>query len=141
LGSEIYGNRIVWTVYHNGDENPDIYMFTISGKPAPKMPVANFFATPTSGKAPMKVKFTSTITGVPTTWKWSFGDGSALVTEQNPEHIYSKSGIYTVKHTASNVAGKDTEIKTNYVCSINFAKGCFFSVPNFRICTVESDIY
>ena len=34
---------------------------------------------------------------------------------QNPEHIYSTAGIYTVKQTVSNAAGKDTEIKTNYI--------------------------
>jgi PKD repeat protein len=51
----------------------------------------------------------------PTSWKWNFGDGSDLVTEYNPTHTYSKTGTYTVKETVSNAAGKDTEIKTNYI--------------------------
>ena len=116
----IYGDKIVWTDNRNGNQNDvsnyDIYMCTLSeSEPTPVPPVANFSATPTSGKAQLKVKFTSTGTGSPTEWKWNFGDGSALVTEQNPEHTYSKAGIYTVKHTVSNAAGKDTEIKKNYI--------------------------
>ncbi len=112
---DLYDDRIVWTDYRNG-EKPDIYMGTLSeSEPTPIPPVANFSATPTSGKTPLKVKFTSTSTGTPTAWKWSFGDGSALVTEQNPEHTYSKAGVYTVKHTAINAYGRDTEIKTKYV--------------------------
>jgi|GEM_PF-1084482 len=77
------------------------------------IPDADFSATPTSGNVPLKVKFTSTSTGSPTEWKWNFGDGSTLVTDQNPEHTYSKAGVYTVKHTAINAYGRDTEIKTN----------------------------
>jgi len=116
----IYGDRIVWMDDRNGNHNDvtdmDIYMGTLSGsEPTPNPPVANFSATPASGKPPLTVKFTDKSTGSPTTWKWSFGDGSALVTEYNPIHIYSKPGTYTVKETVSNAAGKDTEIKTNYI--------------------------
>jgi beta propeller repeat protein len=112
--SRIYKDRIVWQDSRNG--NPDIYMFTLQGsKPESNPPVADFSATPLSGKAPLKVKFTSTSTGNPTAWKWNFGDGSPLSTEKNPEHIYAKAGIYTVKHTAINAYGRDTEIKTKYI--------------------------
>ena len=113
----IYGNRIVWTGDHSGDNvNNDIYMFTISEEGQTlKPPVADFSAIPSSGKAPLKVTFTDKSTGTPTAWKWSFGDRSPLTTVQNPEHIYSTPGIYTVKQTVSNAAGKDTEIKTNYI--------------------------
>lgn len=113
----IYGDRIVWQDGRNGNENDiinsDIYMATLSYGPG--LPVADFSASTTSGNAPLKVKFTSTSTGSPMAWKWNFGDGSALVTEQNPEHTYSKAGSYTVKHTAINAYGRDTETKTNYI--------------------------
>jgi PKD repeat protein len=79
------------------------------------VPNADFSASVTSGNAPLTVKFTDKSTGSPTAWKWSFGDGSALVTEYNPTHTYTKAGTYTVKETVSNDGGKDTEIKTNYI--------------------------
>ncbi|WP_349682063.1 PKD domain-containing protein [Methanosarcina sp. UBA5] len=60
---------------------------------APVKPVAVFSASPLSGKAPLKVKFASTSTGSPTEWKWYFGDGSTLVTEQNPSIPIQKPGF------------------------------------------------
>jgi beta propeller repeat protein len=112
----IYGDRIVWGDTRNGYPKYDIYMCTISeSEQTPIPPIANFSASTLSGISPLTVKFTSTSTGSPTSWKWSFGDGSPLVTEQNPEHTYSKAGIYTVKHTAINAYGRDTEIKTKYI--------------------------
>ena len=80
-----------------------------------QIPDADFIGSPVSGSNPLKVQFTDKSTGSPTYWKWNFGDGSDLVTEYNPTHTYSKAGNYTVKETVSNAAGKDTEIKTNYI--------------------------
>nr|WP_232316284.1 PKD domain-containing protein [Methanosarcina vacuolata] len=81
----------------------------------PVVPDADFIGSPVSGSSPLKVQFTDKSTGSPTDWKWNFGDGSDLVTEYNPTHTYSKPGTYTVKETVSNAAGKDTEIKTDYI--------------------------
>ena len=44
------------------------------------------------------------------TWKWSFGDGETSE-EQNPVHVYSSAGTYTVSLT---VKGSD-EISTKKV--------------------------
>jgi len=77
-------------------------------------PVASFSATPTSGKAPLTVKFTDKSTGIPTKWKWSFGDGT-ISREQNPAHQYLQEGKYKVTLTVSNVAGGSTVTKTNYI--------------------------
>jgi beta propeller repeat protein len=107
----IYNNRIVWADGYQGSY--DIYMGTLSY--GSETPAADFSASTTSGNTPLTVKFTDKSTGSPTAWKWSFGDGSALVTQYNPTYTYTKPGIYTVKETVSNAAGKDTEIKTNYI--------------------------
>ncbi|MCC4765510.1 PKD domain-containing protein [Methanosarcina sp. DH1] len=77
-------------------------------------PVANFSSNVSSGKAPFSVKFTDKSTEIPTKWNWSFGDGKAS-TQQNPEHQYSKAGMYTVTFTASNAAGSNTTTKENYM--------------------------
>ncbi|MDV2480485.1 PKD domain-containing protein [Methanoculleus sp. Wushi-C6] len=42
--------------------------------PAPVAPIAAFFGTPTSGRAPLTVSFTDTSTDDPTGWAWFFGD-------------------------------------------------------------------
>jgi PKD repeat protein len=83
-------------------------------------PVAAFTASPTSGKAPLSVKFTDKTTGYPTEWKWNFGDGSPIIdgntsAYKNPTHVYSKAGTYTVKETAINAVGRNTITKTNYI--------------------------
>jgi PKD repeat protein len=77
-------------------------------------PVADFTASPTSGAAPLTVSFTDQSTNNPTSWSWDFGDGTTS-TQQNPSHEYSAAGTYTVKLTASNSCGSDTETKTDYI--------------------------
>uniref|UniRef100_UPI000A406248 PKD domain-containing protein n=1 Tax=Methanosarcina horonobensis TaxID=418008 RepID=UPI000A406248 len=77
-------------------------------------PVVSFSASPTSGKAPLTVNFTSQVKGSPTEWKWAFGDGN-ISTDKNPVHIYNKSGLYSVTLTASNAKGSNTLTKTGYI--------------------------
>ncbi len=77
-------------------------------------PTADFWGSPLSGKAPLKVTFTETSKGSPTSWKWNFGDGKSS-TEKSPTHTYSAAGTYTVKLTATNAAGSSTKTKWNYI--------------------------
>jgi len=56
-----------------------------------RIPVADFNATPTSGTAPLLVQFTDKSMGNPTSWTWTFGDGS-ISTQQNPYHLYKDPG-------------------------------------------------
>ncbi len=79
-----------------------------------KAPVAAFSARPTSGYAPLKVAFTDKSTGIHTSWKWSFGDGT-YSKEKNPVHKYTKAGNYTVSLTVGNAAGNNTITKSNYI--------------------------
>jgi PKD repeat protein len=79
-----------------------------------KAPVANFTAYPTSGKAPLNVAFIDKSTGVHTSWKWNFGDGTTS-TFKNPVHKYIKTGNYTVSLTVSNAAGNNTKTMTNFI--------------------------
>jgi len=77
-------------------------------------PVAAFTGSPTNGPAPLTVNFTDLSSNDPTSWSWDFGDtGTSDI--QDPSHIYTNPGTYTVTLTATNAAGSDDEIKTNYI--------------------------
>ena len=89
--------------------------FLVVKSPRPAVtPVAAFNATPLSGTVPLAVTFNDQSTNTPTSWSWTFGDGSTS-TEQNPVHEYTAAGNYTVALTAANTAGSDVEEKTGYV--------------------------
>jgi beta propeller repeat protein/parallel beta-helix repeat protein len=110
----IYGDRIVWIDYRNGFENPDIYMCVIS-ELEEKSPVADFSASPTSGYAPLKVLFTDSSTGSPTSWLWDFGDGIHSKHAMNATHTFTRPGKYNVSLTVANADGIDTETRSEYI--------------------------
>jgi len=86
---------------------------------------ADFVGYPTSGPAPLTVKFTDLSTGSPTMWIWDFGDGPIPMDAScegaecpniaNPTHTYTQPGTYTVTLTASNQQSSDTETKQAYI--------------------------
>jgi PKD repeat protein len=63
---------------------------------------------------PKTVQFIDQSDGMPTSWKWDFGDG-VTSTEQNPSHTYQKEGTYTVSLTATNTFGSDTKVRQNLI--------------------------
>jgi PKD repeat protein len=79
-------------------------------------PVAGFAASTTIPAVGQTVTFTDQSTKSPTSWAWDF-DNNGVVdsTLQNPTHSYSAIGTYTVKLTATNPGGSDTELKTGYI--------------------------
>jgi len=77
-------------------------------------PVADFSGTPTSGDAPLTVSFTDLSANNPDSWSWDFGDGGTS-TAQNPTYEYTTAGTYSVTLTASNCAGSDQVVKTDYI--------------------------
>ena len=79
-------------------------------------PVANFTSNTASGPVPLSVNFTDTSTNNPTSWLWDFGDSNTS-TSRNPSHTYTSAGTYTVKLTATNIAGSNQIIKTNYIAT------------------------
>ncbi|MCD4735800.1 MAG: PKD domain-containing protein [Bacteroidales bacterium] len=78
-------------------------------------PVAAFTADETIITVDGTVQFTDESSNTPTSWSWDFGDGSGESTDQNPSHVYSTDGTYTVTLTATNDNGSDDEIKTDYI--------------------------
>ncbi len=77
-------------------------------------PVANFSATPTSGRAPLTVAFTDTSTGGATQWAWQFGDGGSSTT-RHPSYTYRAPGSYTVRLTVTGAGGSHTLTKTGFI--------------------------
>ena len=75
-------------------------------------PVAIFMPNVTTGTSPLTVKFTDTSTNSPTSWNWSFGDGTwfntTVATERNAMHTYTTPSTYIVKLTVANADGSNT---------------------------------
>ena len=77
-------------------------------------PVAAFAASATTGVAPFAINFINSSTGNITSYAWTFGDGTTS-TVQNPAHVYSKAGPYTVSLTVAGPGGTNTRTLANYV--------------------------
>jgi PKD repeat protein len=77
-------------------------------------PETYFTGTPSTGSAPLAVAFTDSSMNGPTSWNWSFGDGTTS-TVQNPVHTYASSGTYTVALNATNSLGSNLFTRTNYI--------------------------
>jgi PKD repeat protein len=74
-------------------------------------PVAAFSAAPTSGSAPLAVKFNDQSTGSITSRQWAFGTG-VTSTATNPSHTYTTPGTYTVTLTVTGPGGSHSASKS-----------------------------
>jgi peptide/nickel transport system substrate-binding protein len=80
--------------------------------------VANFTATPTVGAVPLEVAFTNTSSGYLTSVIWDFGDGTASILN-NPVHVYSSPGVYTVSLTVDSFGNQDMLSMPDFI-TVNF---------------------
>jgi PKD repeat protein len=86
----------------------------LSLTPLRTKPAVSFTATNAVGFPTLKTVFVNT-TKFANSYKWDFGDGSAINTQENPEHSYTVVGTYTVKLTATNEKGDSILTKTDFV--------------------------
>jgi len=77
------------------------------------VPTAAFSTDVNSGTEPLAVNFSDASSDAPASWLWDFGDGTTS-TLQNPVHWYA-AGTYTINFTATNLAGSNSTIKTEYI--------------------------
>ena len=80
----------------------------------------------------MAVAFSDVSGGNPASWEWDFGDGNSS-TLQNPVHVYSSSGSYTVNLTITNTLGSNSSVKTNYIKVFSPVGADFSGVPRSGI--------
>lgn len=97
----ISGERIAWYQSDPLSWTYDIYLFAIGTELSPLE--ADFSVNETMGLPPLTVGFTDLSTGSAEGWHWDFGDGN-LSSEQNPVHIYTDPGTYTVSLIVHNSA-------------------------------------
>jgi len=67
-----------------------------------------------SGKKPLNVQFLDRSTNSPTSWRWTFGDGTTS-TLKNPLHTYRINGNFTVTLRATNSHGSNTLTVPEYI--------------------------
>ena len=107
----IYTLKLFFTT-RGGCKDSVVYKDQVMAGNEPKV---NFSATPVKTCAFQPVVFTDMTTGNPLTeWFWEFGDG-AVSLEQNPAHIYSDTGYFTVKLVVSSNGCKTALTLPDYV--------------------------
>jgi PKD repeat protein len=104
-------HTMTWGGFYSGMQH---YSVSVVHLAPPPPPASNFNATPRIGALPLTVIFTDKSTNGPTSWKWTFGDGSSS-TEKNPTHAYTKAGSFNVSLTAMNRGGSTILTKTAYI--------------------------
>jgi len=77
-------------------------------------PDPDFTANPLIGNAPLSVNFNNLTNNPSASYLWNFGDNMSS-TEENPVHVYSLPGTYTVNLKAANIAGNKTKTRDAYI--------------------------
>ena len=85
-------------------------------------PVADFTANITTGCTGLSVQFFDHSTGNATSWFWIFPGGTPTTSNlQNPVVTYNNAGIFDVSLTATNAAGNDNLIESQFINISNTA--------------------
>ena len=91
-------------------------------------PVASFQVSQTSVCLGSTSIFSDFSSNSPTNWSWDFGDGT-FSTDQNPVHVYTLPGTYTITLTVTNAAGTDAQAQSIVVNAL----------PNVTLSTTDAD--
>jgi PKD repeat protein len=102
-------------------------------------PAANIWADKQDILPGTSVSFRDVSSGEPTSWYWTFGDGTTSTT-QYPSHTYTKEGNYAVSLKVTNDNGNDTEIKYNYI-HVQRGPCIFLHYDNFADSTYTPTLY
>lgn len=79
-------------------------------------PVANFSADETTIFVGQSVQFTSLSTNNPTTFTWTFEEGTPATSDmENPNIVYNTAGTFNVTLYVENSVGNDEMLKSEYI--------------------------
>lgn len=126
-----YQDDQLWAAtYGRGLWKSDLYSLAVA-------PQAAISAAVTTICEDVCINFTDASTNDPTSWSWSFpGSSTATSNAQNPTGIcYPTAGTYNVSLSASNSAGTDQEVLSNFI-TVNACPvpGAAFAISNTAIC-------
>lgn len=82
------------------------------GAPPVPAPVAAFTASPLSGYEDLAVTLNNTSQNTPTSWTWSFGDGTSSFAKSPPPHVYPNPGTYVIRLSVFNAGGSDSATRS-----------------------------
>lgn len=100
------------------------------------VPKASFTKSATSLCAGTSMNFTSTSTNYPTSYLWTFGDGTTS-TQQNPTKSYTVAGTYNVTLTVTNQWGSTTS--TSQAVTVNATPSANFSYTQSNYCSTATN--
>ncbi len=114
--------------------NPDAQLSVIRYVKGTRSPVASLVATPTSGPAPLTVRFDASGSrdpdpGESISFAWDFtSDGTVDSADPSPSYTYTTNGVYTAKLTVTDSSGK-TAVLTRVITVGNTAPSVTVVAP------------
>lgn len=90
----------------------------------------DFVGTPTEGLVKLPVQFTDVSTFVGDEFLWTFGD-NATSTEQNPLHVYTTPGKFSVTLQKTNGTAVSSQEKINYITVSEVPSKYYEPIANF----------
>jgi len=108
------GKHTIKAVVYDSEGGKSSTEITINLTKPLQIPVAQFTANQTQVVADTPIQFKDNSSNLPNSWMWDFGDGHTSQ-EQNPSHVYKKTGIFTVSLQVKNESGVDTESKFQFI--------------------------
>ena len=162
VSDDITSSSVVWNPSNDGLANTRVDMlamnsngemsagtfgrgqFTSPGFTSTAPLNAAFSPSKTSGVFPLEVDFVDRSTGNVTSWTWDFGDGSSS-NEQNPTHVFTDAGRYSISLTVDDGTNNSITTKNNLIWATAvqdtlYEEG-FESTPYGRIDFMGRDTY
>ncbi len=96
---------------------------------------SDFTSDLVSGCKGTKISFTDLSSENVISWLWDFGDGSPLDSTQNPSHVYTEPGDYTVSLKVNNAIGCADSISKEAYITIYPPLARFSANPTFGLTT------